>query len=197
MPTVIAVGFVAGTVISLLTFAAEHSPPTTGYSVSGNGALIVLALLAPWALYWGWTWVLARRGEALEMALFVLGLELGTGVWAVLDAAFFPQQEADVAQVLQSFVLSGSIFVIPGALLAALTYWVFTGRARINAWTLFGAGFVAALLVPFYWLGLGVLAGICVAAAQRDRPRRVPIGIALLVLLVVIGNLPFFPGLFA
>lgn len=194
---IVALGFAAGAAISLLTFAAEHSPPTGGYTLSGNGALVVLALLVPWAVYWGWTWIIARRGEALEMALFILGLELGTGGWALLDAAFFPQQQLDAGQVLQSFMLSGSIFVVPVALVAALTYRLFSGRVPINAWTLFAAGFVAALLVAFYWLGLGILVGMCVAAAKRDMPRRVPIGIALLVLLVVIGNLPFLPAVFS
>lgn len=199
MPLIVAAGFAAGAVISLVAFLAEHLAPSgAGYSLSGNGALIVLALLAPWAVYWGWTWILARRGEALEMALFVLGLELGAGVWSMLDAVFFPQQ-ADVSagQVLASFALSGSIFVVPASLLAALAYWIFATRLPINSWTLFGAGFLAAILVVFYWTGLGILVGICVAAAKRDLPRRIPIGVALLVLLVVIGNLPFYSGLFS
>ena len=198
MPIIVGAGFVAGAAISVLAFVAEHFAPTDGgYSLAGNGALIVVALLAPWAIYWGWTWILAHRGEALEMALFVLGLELGAGVWSVLDAVFFPQVETSADQLLLSFALSGSIFVVPASLLAALAYWVFATRVPINSWTLFGAGFLAAILVVFYWTGLGILVGICVAAAKRDLPRRIPIGVALLVLLIVIGNLPFYSGLFA
>lgn len=199
MPRIVAAGFAAGAVISLVAFLVEHlAPASGGYSLSGNGALIVLALLAPWAVYWGWTWILARHGEALEMALFVFGLELGAGVWSVLDAVFFPQQpDVGAAQLLASFALSGSIFVVPASLLAAVAYWIFATRLPINSWTLFGAGFLAAILVVVYWTGLGILVGICVAAAKRDLSRRIPIGVALLVLLVVIGNLPFYSGLFS
>lgn len=199
MPLIVAAGSAAGATISLIAFAAEHAAPSGGgYSLSGNGALIVLALLAPWAVYWGWTWIVAQQGRALEMALFVLGLELGTGVWSVLDAVFFPQQaDVTVPQLLASFMVSGSIFVVPASLLAALAYWIFSTRLPINSWTLFGAGFLAAILVVIYWTGLGILVGICVAAAKRDMSRRIPIGLALAVLLVVIGNLPFYAGLFA
>lgn len=198
MSLIVAAGSASGVAISLVAFAAEHAAPAGGgYSLSGNGALILLALLAPWAVYWGWTWIVARRGEALEMALFVLGLDLGAGAWSVLDAGFFPQGTGVTpTQLLTSFVLSGSIFVVPASLVAALAYWLFSTRLPINSWTLFGAGFLAAVLVFFYWIGVGILVGICVAAARRDLPRRIHIGVALGVLLAVIGTLPFSSGLF-
>lgn len=197
MVAAVVAGFLAGTAISILTVIVEHSRIGAGeYALYGNGAIIIPALLAPWAVYWGWTWLLRRRDRALEMALFVVGLHFGVGMSVVLDAVFFPQQAGlTVADALPGFALTGTLFVIPGALLAALTYWLFTTRVPVNSWTVFGAGFLAAVLVVAFWVGLGILTGMCAAAASRDMTRRVPVGIALLVLLVVLGNLPYFPGL--
>lgn len=197
MAVVLIAGFLAGGAIAVVTVLAEHSGVAVGqYALSGNGAIIVPALLVPWAVYWGWTGLLARKDRALEMALFVLGLHFGIGVTTVLDALFFSQQAGlTIADALPGFALSGTIFVIPGALLAALTYWLFTTRVPLTSWTVFGAGFLAAVLVVAFWVGLGILTGMCVAAASRQPTRRIAIGFALLVLLVVLGNLPYFPGL--
>jgi len=196
LPIVLA-GFAAGTVISILAVLAEHfAPNTTGYSLYGNGAIVVLALLAPWALYWGWTWVLAHGGRALEMALFVAGLHFGVGMTIVIDTLLYPQRTGlTILDALPGFTLTGTIWVIPSALVAALAYRLFTTRLPLSAWSVLAAAFVAAVLVIAYWVGLGILAGMCVAAARRDPTRRTRIGIALLVLLVVIGNLPYFPAL--
>ncbi len=194
---IVAAGFLAGAAISILAVLAEHSQIALGtYALYGNGALIIPALLTPWALYWGWTWILKQGGEPLEMALFVLGLHFGVGIAVVLDTVFYPQQPGlTILDALPGFVLNGAIFAIPAALLAAAAYWLFSTRIPLNSWTLFIAGFAAAVLVIFYWVGLGILTGMCVAAAKRDMPRRVAIGVALLVLLVVLGNLPYFPGI--
>lgn len=199
MPSIVAAGFAAGTLISILAVLAEHSRIAYGaYALYGNGAIIVPALLAPWALYWGWTWVLGRAGRALEMALFVVGLHFGVGMTVVLDALFFPQQTGiTIADALPGLALTGTIWVIPSALLAALAYWLFSGRLGLTSWNVFAAAFIAAVLVVLYWVGLGILAGLCVAAARRDPSRRGRIGAALLVLLVVLGNLPYLPALFA
>jgi len=191
-------GFAAGAAIAIVTILLEHSRIGFGnYALYGNGAIIIPALLAPWAVYWGWTWTLARAGAALEMALFVAGLHFGVGLWAILDVLFFPQQlDVTVVDALPGFLFTGTIFVIPAALLAALAYWLFATRIPLSSWAVFIAGFVAALFVVFYWIGLGILTGMCVAAARKDPTRRVAIGVALLVLLVVLGNLPYFPALF-
>ncbi len=192
-------GFAAGTIVAILAVLAEHSRIGIGaYALYGNGAIIVLALLAPWALYWGWTWVIARGGRGLEMALFVLGLHFGVGMAGVVDTVVYPQLPGiTILDAVPGFALSGTIWVLPSALLAALVYRLFVTRIAINAFTVFVAGFIAAVLVVAYWIGLGILTGMCVAAFRKDPSRRVPVGIALFVLLLVIGNLPFFPAFFA
>lgn len=199
MALIVALGFAAGAAIAVVTALLEHSRVAFGgYALYGNGALILPALLSPWAMYWGWTWVLSRGGRALEMALFVVGLHFGIGLWGVIDVVAWPQETGlTVADALPSLLLTGTLFVIPAALLAALSYRLFTSRLAITPVTLLAAGFIAAVLSVLYWIGLGILTGLCVAAARRDASRRVRIGIALLVLLVVLGNLPYFPALFA
>lgn len=191
-------GFAAGTLIAVLAFFAEHSRIGFGsYALYGNGAIIIPGILAPWAVYWAWTEIRRRGGRALELALFVLGLHFGVGVAPVLDAAFYPQLVgATLADALPALLLTGSIFVIPSALLAGLTLRLFTTRVALTSMNVFVAALLAAVLVLAYWAGLGILTGICVVAATRDPSRRVRVGIALLVLLVVFGNLPYFPALF-
>src|SRR2546430_17686531 len=91
MTLVALAGFIAGTLIAVLTILAEHYGPTFGrYALLGNGALIVPALLAPFAIFVGWTWALRRGGHALELAMFVVGLHFGVGVISILDAVVYP-----------------------------------------------------------------------------------------------------------
>jgi hypothetical protein len=193
-------GFLGGTVIAVLAFLAEHSRiGTDGLALYGNGALIVPAVLVPWVLYWGWTWLVARGDGALEMAVLVVGLHFGVGMWVVLDTLLDPQQASlSLLDALPGFALSGSIFVVPGALLAALAYWLYSsGRLPMNTPVLFATAFVGAVLVIAYWIGLGLLAGAAVALARAAPERRSAIGVGLLVVLVILGNLTLLPALFS
>ena len=194
MPLIVAAGLLAGGIIATLTVLLEHSRIAFGaYALYGNGSLIVPALGAPFALYLGWTWVLRRGGRALELALYVVGLHFGVGLVSVLEVLFFPQDTAlTLLDAAPGFLLSGAIFVLPGALLAALMLWV-TRRAR-GAWL--AAALVIALMAAasfgfLYGIGLGILVGAAVALAEQ-RPERVAlIGVALVLLMLVLGNLPY------
>ena len=65
MPVIVEAGLLVGAVIAVVTVVHEHSQVGFGaYALYGNGALIVPSLLAPYALYPGWTAVLRRRGSA-------------------------------------------------------------------------------------------------------------------------------------
>ena len=191
-------GLVAGVVIAFLFVLAEHSRIAfNSYALFGNGALIVPALLAPYALYPGWVALLRRGGRALELALFVLGLHLGIGSIAILEVLFYPSNAAiTLSDALPGFLFSGSVFVLPAALLAAAALWV---GDRVRGRTAIVAGIVgliaSAFLAIAYGAGLGILAGGAVALAQRDRALTVPIGVALVVLILVVGNLPFASAL--
>ncbi len=191
-------GLVAGIVIAFLFVLAEHSRLAfNSYALFGNGALIVPALLAPYALYPGWVWLLRRGGRALELAFSVLGLHFGIGSIAIFEVLFYPSDAAiTLSDALPGFLFSGSVFVLPAALLAAAALWV---GNRVRGSTTIVAGIVgliaSAFLAIAYGAGLGILAGGAVAIAQRDRGLTIPIAVVLLVLIIVVGDLPFASAL--
>ena len=200
IPLAILAGYLAGVVVALLTVTAEHSRIAFGsYSLSGNGAIIVLAVLAPFALYPGWTWLLARGGDRrLEAALYTVGLHFGIGMLSVLEVVLYPRSTgATLLGAAPGFLFTGTLFVIPAALLAAATLWLIrSGRLAITPLTAAFGIVIAGLLALLFGAGLGILSGGAVALAL-DRPeRRVTFGIALLVLCIVVGNVPFIPALF-
>jgi hypothetical protein len=200
VPIIVAAGFVAGAAIAVLTVVLEHGRVAFGaYALYGNGALIVPSLLAPFALYPGWTWVLRRRGSALELALFVAGLHLGVGVIPALEILFYAQQpDLTLLDALPGFLLTGAIFVLPAALLAAIALWGMRRASGASLGVVAVAAVLAAALLGFvYGIGLGVLAGAAVALAERRPGRAMVIGIALALLTLVLGNLPLLPLLFS
>ena len=192
-------GYLAGLLIAILAFAAENSRIAFGsYALYGNGALVVPAILAPFALYPGWVWLLAREGDRrLDAALYVVGLHIGVGMWAVLEVVFSTQSgSVSLLSAAPGFLLSGALFVLPAALLAAATLWLV--RSRHVAITPLTAAFgflIAALTGLLFGVGLGILSGGAVALGL-DRPqRRIAIGIALLVLLIIAANTPIIAAI--
>jgi hypothetical protein len=200
VPQVLAAGLLAGATIAALTVLVEHSRIAFGaYALYGNGSLIVPGLLAPFALYPGWTWALRRGGRALELALYVTGVYFGIGVISVLEVIFFPQgPDLTLFDALPGFLFTGAIFVLPAAFLAAAALWT----TRRSPATARGAAIlvalvtVAAALGYVYGVGLGILAGSAVALAERRPERTLLIGAALAVFVLVVGNLPFVLLLF-
>jgi hypothetical protein len=195
----IVAGFLAGVIVALLTITAEHSRIAFGsYALSGNGAIIVLAILAPFALYPGWAWLLAREGDRrLEAALYTLGLHFGVGMLSVLEVLLYPQStDATLLGAAPGFLFTGTLFVIPAALLAAATLWlVRSGRLTVTPLTAAFGIVIAGLLALLFGAGLGILCGGAVALALERPERRATFGIVLLVLCLVVGNAPFIPAL--
>ena len=196
----IVAGYLAGLIVAVLTIGAENSRIAFGgYALSGNGALIVPAILSPYALYPGWAWSLAHESDRrLEAALYTLGLYFGVGSISVLEAAF-SSQSADVTllSALPGFLVTGALFVIPAALFGAATLWlVRSGHVAITPLTAAFGIVIAALTALLFGAGLGILAGGGVALALQRPARRATIGAVLLVLLIVVGNAPFIPALF-
>lgn len=199
IPRAIGAGYLAGLIVAVLTVAAEHSRIAFGsYALYGNGALIVPAILAPFALYPGWAWLLAHEGDRrLEAALYTVGLHIGVGMIGVLDAVLNPQS-ADVTflSALPGVMLTGSLFVIPAALFGAATLWLIrSGRLQIAPLTAAFGIVIAALTALLFGAGLGILSGGAVALALERPARTTTIGIVLLVLVIVVGNAPFIPAL--
>jgi len=115
-------GLVWGLVIAGLTVAAEHYGPSyRTLSLSGNGALAVISVLVPLAVYRGWTWVTNRwSGRAVVPAIaYVAGLWLGVGFVAPIDVLLYPQGPGStLVNAIPGLLLSGAVFVLPVALVA-------------------------------------------------------------------------------
>lgn len=192
IPLAIVAGYVAGLVVVVLTYAAEKSRIAfDGYALSGNGAIIVLVILSPFALYPGWVWLVGQGGDRrLECALYTLGLHFGVGMGGVLSAVLGPQPTtATPASLVPGILLTGTLFVIPAALVAAGTLWlVRSGRLQVTPLSAAFAMVIAALTVPLFGFGLGILTGGAVALGLERPQRRIAIGVALLALLVIVGN---------
>ena len=193
-------GFGAGALIAVVTVLTEHYGPTFGrYALFGNGALIVPALLAPFALFLGWSWAVRHGGRALELAMFVVGLHFGVGVISVLDAALFPSSpDISIADALPGFLFSGAIFVLPAALLAGASYAI-ARRVSGPAFAIVAllALSFGALLGGLFGAGLGLLVGIAVAMVEREPARAPLIGAVLFVAILLVGNLTYLTLLLA
>jgi len=194
VPLIIAVGFGSGALIAVLAVAAEHYGPTFGkYALFGNGALIVPAVLAPFAIFAGWSWVRRRGGRALELAVFVLGLHFGIGMISPLDATLFPSApDVTIVDALPGFLLSGALFVLPAALLAAGAYWV---ARRTEGWAfslvVLIAIVIGAELAGLFGGGLGLIAGVALSAVERWPARTALITASLFVAMVLLANLTY------
>jgi hypothetical protein len=199
IPIAVLAGYLAGLIVAVLTVGAENSRIAFGdYALYGNGALVVPAILAPFALYPGWAWLLAQEGDRrLEAALYTLGLHFGVGMVSVIEAVLFPQSvDVTLLSAVPGFVLTGVLFVIPAALFGAATLWlVRSGHVPITPLTAAFGIVIATLTALLFGAGLGILSGGAVALALERPARRVTIGIALLVLLIIVGNAPLVAAL--
>lgn len=187
------VGLLTGTFISLLMVLLEHSSlGIVSYPQFGNGALIVPALLAPFALYPGWVWTLRHGGQALECALFVVGLHFGIGMIAILEVLLFSAYvDYTLAEALPAFLFSGAVFVLPAALLGAVAVWVGSRvRGTSTVVAIVTGLFASVYFAIIFGAGLGILAGGAVAFERRAPSRAALIGAVLLLSIVIVGNLP-------
>jgi hypothetical protein len=193
-------GFVAGTAIAIVTVLVEHSRIAfSSYALYGNGALIVPALLAPFAIYPGWVLGLRRGGRALELALFIVGLYFGTGMLSILEVVLFPADTSlGLMDALPGFLFSGAVFVLPAGLLSGAALWVGARVRGPSAAIAILVGLIAsALLSVVFGAGLAILSGGAVVLERRHPSRAVLIGALLFVLIVVVELLPLLAALIA
>jgi len=190
----IVAGYLAGLIVSGLTSAVENSRIAFGnIALYGNGALIVPIMLAPFALYPGWAWLLSRQGDRrLEAALYTLGLALGVGTPGMIATIQYAQStDVPLLIAVPGSLLIGALFVVPAALLAAGTLWLIrSGRLAVTPLTVAFAIVIAALTFTLLGAGLGILTGGAIALALERPTRRIAIGIALLALVILVGSAP-------
>lgn len=188
-------GYLAGLIIIGLTFVISNSRIAFGnLALSGNGALIVPFILAPFALYPGWVWLLSRAGDRrLEAALFVTGLALGVGTPGAISAVQYAQSEnVPLLSLGPGVLLGGALPVAPAALICAATLWlVRSGKVDVTPLTAAFGIVIAALTVPLLGAGLGVLSGGATALALERPSRSVTIGLLLLALFALASSAPF------
>jgi hypothetical protein len=200
IPLAVVAGYAAGFLIAVATVAAETSRIAFGnYALYGNGAIIVPAILAPFALYPGWIGVMMRGGDhRLEAAMYTLGLHLGVGMVSVIEVLVNPQPNSTLLGALPGLLLAGTLFVIPAALFAAATLWLIrSGRLNVTPLTAAFGIVIATLLSLLFGAGLGILSGAAIALALERPERRTTIGLALFALLLIVGNAPFITTAFA
>jgi hypothetical protein len=200
IPLAVVAGYAAGFLIAVATVAAETSRIAFGnYALYGNGAIIVPAILAPFALYPGWIGVMIRGGDRrLEAAMYTLGLHLGVGMVSVIEVLVNPQPNSTLLGALPGLLLAGTLFVIPAALFAGATLWLIrSGRLTVTPLTAAFGIVIATLLSLLFGAGLGILSGAAIALALERPERRTTIGLALFALLLIVGNAPFITTAFA
>jgi len=194
-------GLVWGLVIAGLTVAAEHYGPSyRTLSLSGNGALAVISVLVPLAVYRGWTWVTNRwSGRAVVPAIaYVAGLWLGVGFVAPIDVLLYPQGPGStLANAIPGLLLSGAVFVLPVALVAGAIYLALRSeRMRppgIVILLLYVVG-VALGVVPLIGtiVGGGLIAGAAAGQVWRRGGGHTTASVLVILLMVVAAvGLPY------
>lgn len=181
--------FVAGGLVSLLTVAVEHSRLTLGpLALYGNGALVVPMVGASAVLFAAWTVLLRRRAQLPDLTAAAVGLHLGIGLLAPIDAAVGGRFDAGV---LPGFLFQGLIFVVPTALLAAGAAWAFLSGGLpthpLMAALVVVAGLPLAGAVPPVAAGLGTGVAIAFAVAARHAARVALAAVGLAVFLLFVG----------
>ncbi|HEX9437673.1 MAG TPA: hypothetical protein VGA16_11005 [Candidatus Limnocylindria bacterium] len=180
-------GLAAGALMGAVTRSVETSRLAFGpYALYGNGALAIPMILAPIALYVGWSWLMRRaHGLTDQLAIYVLGLILGTGLGygAAMGAP----------SSMMSGILGLGLFVMPATLFAGLAVVVLRSRGLTSTGALaaaFIAGGVLAAVPPFAFAGgfgvTGISAGAMVLASERASLKAaVALGAAMALFAVV------------
>lgn len=180
-----AAGLGAGILVGALTRIVETSRIAFGpYALYGNGALAVPVILAPIAIFVGWAWLMRRAGRlSLASAVYALGVVFGCGMG-------YAAAQQDISAL--GATVGIGLFVVPTAVLAAVTTALLLARRPTSTPALITAFVIGALIgavPPFAFIGglgiNGISAGAGIVAVQGARPRAVvAVGVALLALVL-------------
>ncbi|MDQ6898708.1 MAG: hypothetical protein M3072_04245 [Candidatus Dormibacteraeota bacterium] len=142
-------GLAVGVILELLTvLLAVAGPEGRGWSLRGNGALIVPLELAPAALGAGWTALLLHAHGRSWVAVAVTVCALGP-LWSVLDLAAISLVQRELAIIVVGLAVS-AIWLLP--VLAPLAAWLATrgrGSYAVGWHAAAGAVYLVMLVVSF------------------------------------------------
>jgi hypothetical protein len=189
-------GLIWGVLIAAATVALEHYGPSSDplhISLSGNGAIAAPVVLAPLAIFWGWSWIAnAYAGRSVvPIATYTLALLLGVSLIGPADAYFFPQNSAALG--VNDFLgglFEGILFVGFVAVVAAPIYWVLRsriGQSRILIWLLYLVSLAIAAFVAGFGtiVAGGVVAGVASGHAWQRQGGRTFIAIVVIVIMLL------------
>jgi hypothetical protein len=194
-------GLISGILIAGVWIALEQYgsliPQIGPFAFSGNGAFAAAEILVPIAIFWGWSWATNRwSGRSLIPAtLYTLGLAVGVGITAPLDAVFYPaNSDSTLANSIPGLVATGTIFVLLPAVVAAAIYLPLkSGRIPTNAIVLligYLIGLPLALLYPM--ITMGTVAGTAAGHAWKSPGSKTFIAILVIILMAIaIFGIPY------
>jgi hypothetical protein len=189
-------GLIFGLLIAAATVALEHYGPSSDplhLSLSGNGAIAAPEMLAPLAIFWGWSWIAnAYAGRSLvPIAAYTVALLLGVSAIGPADAYFFPQNGAGVSvSDILAGLFQGSLFVGFMAVIAAPIYWVLRSRigaSRVLIWLLYVVSLAIAAFIPLFGtiVAGGLVAGVASGHAWQRQGARTFIAIVVIVIMAL------------
>jgi hypothetical protein len=194
-------GLVTGILIAGVWIVLEQYgaliPQIGPFAFSGNGAFAAAELLVPIAIFWGWSWATNRwSGRSLIPAtLYTLGLAVGVGITAPLDAVFYPANpDSTLANSIPGLIATGTIFVLLPAIVAAAFYLPLkSGRISTNGIVLaigYLIGLPLALLYPM--ITMGTVAGTAAGHAWKSPGSKMFIAILVIILMAIaIFGIPY------
>lgn len=181
-----AAGLGSGVLVGAVTRIVETSRIAFGpYALYGNGALAVPVILAPLVIFAGWAWLMRRTGGlSPASAVYAMGVVFGCGMG-------YAAAQQDISLALGATVGIG-LFVVPTAVLAAVTAALLLARRPTSTPALIAAFVIGALIgaaPPFAYIGglgvNGISAGAGIVAVRGARRGAVvAVGVALLALVL-------------
>ena len=150
----IVIGLVAGALLDVVAFlVARYGPQADGWSLRGNGALIVPIGLGPAILAGGWTALASRyRGYPRWMILGLAAFLVGSGfvVASVLVLVFFGSDAGAASSNALTLLVLGWMIVAPWLARFVRAPDQQVRRGQLGGHVIAGVFFAVAVFVAFF-----------------------------------------------